>query len=121
MCVDEDSGTTVTSLCARRPSTSIRARPSTCTYTNTKRGTIVVDKVTAPSGDPQSFPFTLTGGPDGINQGFNLADATTPHDSGLVKPGTYAAAETSVPAGWDLTSSTCSDGSSTGLDRTRGR
>ncbi len=87
---------------------------ATCTYTNTLRGSIVVDKVTAPSGDPQSFPFTLTGGPDAINQGFSLTDSAAPHNSGLVKPGTYAAAETSVPAGWDLTSSTCSDGSSPG-------
>ncbi len=114
VCVDEDSGSSV-DLALRKATIDLDPGETvTCTYTNTKRGQIFVDKVTAPSGDPQSFPFTLTGGPDGINQGFNLADATTPHDSGLVKPGTYAAAETSVPAGWDLASSTCSDGSAPG-------
>jgi uncharacterized repeat protein (TIGR01451 family) len=82
----------------------------TCTFTNAKRGRIVVDKVTVPAGDPQSFAFTLTGGPDAINQGFSLTHAATPRDSGLVKPGTYSAGET-VPAGWSMTAATCSDGS----------
>ncbi|HEU5263751.1 MAG TPA: hypothetical protein VFU34_03880, partial [Gaiellaceae bacterium] len=109
-CVDEDgnsseSGATGTIVLAA-------GETATCTYTNTKRGSIVIDKVTAPSGDLTSFPFTLSGGPDQINQGFSLTDAATPHDSGLVRPGTYAASETTVPAGWDLTSATCSDGSS---------
>ena len=29
----------------------------TCTFTNTKRGHIIVDKVTVPANDPQSFSF----------------------------------------------------------------
>jgi plastocyanin len=33
-----------------------------CTFTNTKRGHIIVDKVTNPSGDPQSFNFDANGG-----------------------------------------------------------
>jgi len=83
----------------------------TCTFTNTKRGHIIIDKVTDPSGDPTLFAFALTGGPSSLNQSFSLADATTPHDSGAILPGSgYAAAET-VPAGWDLTSATCTDGS----------
>jgi hypothetical protein len=83
----------------------------TCTFTNTARGHILVDKVTDPSGDTTSFPFTLTGGPSSLNQSFSLTDAATPHDSGAILPGSgYAAAET-TPSGWDLTSSTCSDGS----------
>lgn len=83
----------------------------TCTFTNTKRGRILVDKVTDPSADPTSFAFTLTGGPSILNQSFNLTDAATPHDSGAILPGTgYVAAET-VPSGWDLTSATCNDGS----------
>jgi hypothetical protein len=81
----------------------------TCTFSNSKRGHVVIDKVTVPSGDPQSFAFTLTG-PNGLDQGFSLTDAATPHDSGAVKAGTYSAAET-VPAGWDRTGATCSDGS----------
>jgi hypothetical protein len=82
----------------------------TCTFTNTKRGTIVIDKVTDPAGDPQVFDFGLTGGPDGVSQGFGLTDATAPHGSGSIKPGTYSVTET-VPSGWDLTSATCDDGS----------
>jgi len=82
----------------------------TCVFTNAKLGRIIVDKVTAPTNDPQSFAFSLTGGPDSVNQSFGLTHAATPHDSGLVKPGSYAVAET-VPAGWSLTSAVCSDGS----------
>lgn len=82
-----------------------------CYFTNTQRGVIIVDKVTVPAGDPEVFGFTLTGGTSALNQSFGLADATTPWNSGFVKPGSgYNAAET-VPTGWDLTSATCSDGS----------
>ncbi|GGC02112.1 hypothetical protein GCM10011352_30390 [Marinobacterium zhoushanense] len=79
----------------------------TCTFTNTKRGKIIVDKVTDPSGDPTPFTFTPS-----YNGGatFQLADATTPNDSGYLVPGSYSVTET-VPAGWDLTSATCDDGS----------
>src|SRR5262249_32885435 len=57
------------------------------------------------------FPFTLQGGPDAVSQSFSLADASPVRDSGVLRPGTYAVAEGSV-SGWDLTSATCSDGSS---------
>jgi hypothetical protein len=83
----------------------------TCTFTNTKRGRILIDKNTNPAGDPQLFNFTLTGGPSVLNQSFQLAHATALFDSGLIKPGTgYVAAET-VPSGWTQTSATCGDGS----------
>ena len=78
----------------------------TCTFTNTKRGHIVVDKVTNPSGDSQSFNFDAGGG---SYADFSLTDAAAPNDQELV-PGNYSVSET-VPAGWDLTSATCSDGS----------
>ncbi|HEU4507265.1 MAG TPA: hypothetical protein VFR78_03435 [Pyrinomonadaceae bacterium] len=74
----------------------------TCTFTNTKRGHIIVDKVTNPSGDPQSFSFDANGG---SYADFNLTDAAMPNDQTLV-PGNYSVSET-VPSGWDLTSSTC--------------
>ena len=54
---------------------------------------------------PQSFTFDPSYGPD-----FGLTDAAAPNDSGFLDPGTYSVSET-VPAGWDLTSATCSDGS----------
>ncbi len=82
----------------------------TCTFTNTKRGTIIVDKVTDPSADPQSFAFDLSGGPDSVAESFSLTDEAAPHESSNLKPGTYSVSETPV-AGWDLTSAVCSDGS----------
>ena len=86
----------------------------TCTFTHAKRGTILVDVTTTPSADPQAFGFTLTGGPDATNQSFSLADASAPHSSGLVRAGTVAATAAATPAGWDLVSSSCSDGSAVG-------
>ncbi len=84
-----------------------------CTYTNTKRGKILIDKVTNPANDPQKFDFTLKGGPSGLNQTFQLADQDPKHDSGPVKPGNnYVAAET-VPAAWEQTSANCDDSNST--------
>ena len=77
-----------------------------CTFTNTKAGHIIIDKVTDPSGDPQSFEFN----PSWSATNFSLTDQATPKDSGELKFGVYSVVET-VPAGWDLTSATCSDGS----------
>ena len=79
----------------------------TCTFTNTKRGHIVIDKQTVPAGDSQLFTFTpsYNGG-----QTFQLADATTPNDSGALVPGAYSVSE-AAQAGWDQTSAVCDDGS----------
>jgi hypothetical protein len=84
-----------------------------CTFTNTiEPGRIIVDKQTAPAGAAQLFDFTLTG--TGVNQPFQLADATPPHNSGDLLPtsenGTYNVSET-VPTDWTQISATCSDGS----------
>jgi hypothetical protein len=83
----------------------------TCTFTHMKRGRILVDEVTTPSADPQSFSFTLTGGPDSISQAFSLTDASAPYDSGFVRSGSFAIAQGAIPADWDFTSASCSDGS----------
>lgn len=81
-------------------------RVFSCTYTNTQRGRIIVDKVTDPAGSPQSFNFTT----DGTGYApFSLTDAAAPNNQQLV-PGTYAVSET-VPAGWELKSAICDDGS----------
>jgi hypothetical protein len=77
----------------------------TCTFTNTKQGKIIIDKVTVPAGDPQEFTFNRSWDDVCI-----LADATTPCESAPLVPGTYSVEEV-VPEGWDLTSATCSDGS----------
>ncbi len=68
------------------------------TYTDTKRGHIIVDKITDPSGDPTSFSFNTTG--TGY-AAFGLTDNDAPNDQSLA-PGSYSVAEL-VPAGWDLT------------------
>ncbi len=77
----------------------------TCRFTNVAFGNIIVDKVTDPQGSSQSFDFTSNYGAP-----FSLTDGDTPNDSGLIEPswtgGLYNVAET-VPAGWDLTSATC--------------
>jgi uncharacterized repeat protein (TIGR01451 family) len=74
---------------------------------------IKVDKVTNPSGSSQSFNFTLSGGPENINQQFSLTDAAPPFDSGQVKPGTYSLSEAAT-AGWMQTGSSCDNGSAIG-------
>jgi uncharacterized repeat protein (TIGR01451 family) len=80
----------------------------TCTITNTRKGKIVVEKQTLPNGDAQSFQFTASYDAGG----FSLSDDQQ-NDSGLLAPGTYSVSET-VPAGWDLKSAVCSDGSAVG-------
>ena len=82
-----------------------------CTYTNKARGAIVVEKITDDgtgsfvftSGTLTPSPFTLT----------TTAAGDLGKDSETfsnLPPGTYDVAET-VPAGWNLVSATCSDGS----------
>src|SRR5207237_1369179 len=76
----------------------------TCTFTNTKQGSIVVKKLTNPSGDPAQFTFA--GDAAGtIGDGHTI-------DVHNLAPGTYTSTE-SAKTGWDLTSLTCDDGSST--------
>ncbi len=78
---------------------------ATCTYTNTKAGRIIIDKVTNPAADPASFEFHPSYGAN-----FFLTDAASPNNSGDLKAGTYSVAEL-AKAGWDLTGTSCSDGS----------
>ena len=82
-----------------------------CTYTNRARGTIIVEKITDDgfgsfqftSGTLTPSPFTLTTtAPDNAGK-----DSRTFGDLG---PGTYDVSET-VPAGWNLVSESCDDGS----------
>ena len=76
----------------------------TCTFTNTERGHIIVDKVTDPSSDTTTqFAFTSNYG-----SGFNLVGGGS-NDSGALVPGSYNVAETPT-TGWDLTSATCDNG-----------
>jgi Prealbumin-like fold domain len=118
VCSDPDNGTTADQA-TRTASIDLDANETvTCTFTNQEnfnvtRGKIIVDKVTDPAASTQSFDFSLTGGPDNLNDTFSLTDAATPRNSGAIKPGTYSVAET-VPSGWTQTSAVCSDGSAPG-------
>jgi len=80
-----------------------------CTYTNRQRGAIVIKKVTDPSTDTTtSFPFT-TGG--GLSPGsFSLFNGGSQTFADIVPGSGYSVAE-QVPAGWNLTSMVCDDGS----------
>jgi Prealbumin-like fold domain len=75
--------------------------------------TLIVKKVTVPSPDPTdtSFSFSETG-PGGFSDSFSLKNGGEDVNTGL-NAGTYAVSET-VPANWQLTSATCSDGSPVG-------
>jgi len=73
-----------------------------CTFTNTQLATLIVQKITDPAGSTQSFSFT------GALGNFNLLDGQS--NSGDLAPGVYSVAEI-VPAGWQLASATCDDGS----------
>src|SRR6185503_11382876 len=85
----------------------------TCTFTNNKRGRIVVVKDATPD-DPQDFTFTTGGGLSPAS--FQLDDDANPTlsdtqtISNVAVGSGYSVAET-VPTGWDLTSATCDDGS----------
>jgi len=93
-----------------------------CTYTNKARGTVVVEKIINDGADQsQGFDFTSNTLGDGT---FTLTPTGT-GDAGKdsetfsdLTPGTYDVSET-VPAGWNLVTATCDDGSdpsSIGLD-----
>ncbi len=106
-CVDPSGGT------SKNATTAIVGLAAgenvTCTFVDTKRGAIIVQKVTqGPDGQfdftgSQAFSITTTGG-----NGQNTAAYAS------VAPGNYTITET-VPAGWQLTSLSCSDGSPTDL------
>ena len=75
-----------------------------------ENGHIVVDKVTAPTGDTTSFSFITTG--SGYN-GFSLTDTDIPNNQEL-KPGVeYSVQESPVPSGWTLAGLDCSSATKT--------
>jgi hypothetical protein len=85
-----------------------------CTYTNRARGTIIVEKIT----DDGSGSFDFTSGtltPSAFTLTTSAAGAGGKDSKTFanITPGTYDVAET-VPAGWNLVSSSCSDGSNPG-------
>jgi len=82
-----------------------------CTYTNRARGTIIVEKIT--DDGTGSFDFTsttLTPSPFTLTTTAAGAAGKDSETFANLSPNTYDVAET-VPAGWNLVSSSCSDGS----------
>jgi len=101
------AGTSTFTIDKPNRTASINLSPSdtvACTYTNTKFGKIVVDKVTQPSGDPTSFSYTTTG--TGYN-GFSLKDTDTPNDSGPLTPGAAYTVTEGAVQGWALSDLQC--------------
>ncbi|MDZ4229756.1 MAG: SdrD B-like domain-containing protein, partial [Candidatus Veblenbacteria bacterium] len=68
-----------------------------------QKGQIIVKKVTVPTGEAQSFNFNASYGHFSLSDGQEI-------NSGLLDPGVYSVTEI-VPAGWELASATCDDGS----------
>ncbi len=95
----------------------------TCRFTNVKRGSIIVNKVTQPAGAAQVFAMTLTNRQSGLRRSFSLAGGQT-YSSGLVEAGPapfdgsvygpgYKLVE-SVPGGWRKVGIKCDNGSLAG-------
>src|ERR671923_97112 len=82
----------------------------TCTFTDRKKGTIIVKKVTDPSPDPSNTSFSFSAGGGLSPSSFSLTNGQQQTFSNVTPGNGYSVAET-VPSGWDLTSSTCDDGS----------
>ncbi len=75
-----------------------------------QHGTLIIDKVTDPAGDPQEFGFSAPGVANAADQSFGLADGSAPK-SISVAPGAYDVTEAAL-AGWNFTDATCSDSDS---------
>jgi hypothetical protein len=83
-----------------------------CTYTNQARGAIIVEKITDDGFGAFDFTSTtLTPSPFTLTTTAAGAAGKDSESFADLAPGTYDVDET-VPAGWNLVSSTCDDGSS---------
>ncbi|MGX5695747.1 prealbumin-like fold domain-containing protein [Agromyces soli] len=108
ICKDSTAGTTSTTAL---PIATINLDPGEtveCTYTNTLRATLTVDKETVPNEYDQDFGFVFSNGQ--FNTPFTLNDSTddesNPWRQSNLLPGTYTVTET-VPGGWELTGIDC--------------
>lgn len=74
----------------------------TCTFSNTKRGTITVEKITDPNGSEQTFGFVLGGDATGSA---NISDGGS-HLFDNLLAGNYTLVENPT-TGWDLKNASC--------------
>ena len=74
----------------------------TCTFTNTKRGQIVVEKQTNLKGDTTKFSFN----PSWSDVSLTLSGGES-QESELLAPGNYSVAEENIPTNWKLESAIC--------------
>ncbi|MEE9534891.1 MAG: hypothetical protein V3W06_10735, partial [Acidimicrobiia bacterium] len=103
-CADPDGGSSTSGATA-----TVDLDPGetvTCTFENTQRGEIIIDKVTVPSDSTEVFYFYLTGGE--LNEAFTLTNGQPEYHSGLILPGAGYLAEQIVPEGWDPSVVNCS-------------
>jgi hypothetical protein len=77
-----------------------------CTFEDTQRGKIIVEKQTFPDGATQEFEFDA----NYYEANFTLSDGES-NDSGDLEPGSYSVAEVNIPDDWDLTNAYCDDDS----------
>ncbi|MDO8614504.1 MAG: hypothetical protein Q7T33_02055, partial [Dehalococcoidia bacterium] len=102
----DPSGDTTVNVGTRTATIALAAGESvTCTFTNTKLATIIVQKTTDPGGDAQAFSIGLTGPTPGSG---SITDATDQFFTNLAG-GSYTITET-VPGGWRFDSATCDAG-----------
>jgi hypothetical protein len=113
VCTVSGAGTSATPSKATRTVSITLAESGSvdCTYTNTERGTIIVEKQTNPDGATGSFTFT------GDAAG-TISDNGQIVVSNLV-PGPYTSTEANPNPGFDLTSIVCNDANSSGSVATR--
>src|SRR5205823_1543526 len=88
----------------------------TCSFTDTLRGTIIVQKQTI--GGTGQFTFTGTGG-NGLPASITLSTAAqstyVSQTFTNILPGSYSVGENGPPSGWDLTASGCTSGTPAGF------
>ncbi|WP_022893694.1 prealbumin-like fold domain-containing protein [Agromyces subbeticus] len=108
VCVDPDSGTLVDVEDFSAAIDLDAGETVECTFTNTQRGLIFVDKETLPDEFDQDFDFAFGDGEATVD--FTLNDANDDEgafwSSGFIVPGTYTVAEL-LPAGWTLDDISC--------------
>src|SRR3989344_515083 len=103
---DQDGWALTSAICTNNSTLSAITitsdQTTTCTITNTKKGHIIIDKVTNPEESGQSFSFDANGN--------NYDDFTLTNSDDLndqeVAPGEYTVVEESLE-GWDLTNLEC--------------